>query len=58
MDDRKEPWKKSIALSPIATVIPEKVTARPDVRMLAISANSGVRPADISSRNRLTMKSE
>ena len=47
-----------MALSPIATVIPEKVTARPEVRMLAMSACSGVRPADISSRNRFTMKSE
>ena len=47
-----------MALNPMATVIPEKATARPEVRMAVIRADSTVWPPASSSRKRLTMKSE
>ena len=58
MDARNDPWKKSMALKPTATVIPEKVTARPEVAMVTARASSTECPRLSSSRNRLTMKSE
>ncbi len=58
IDARNVPWKKSIADSPIATVTPENVIARPAVDIDFAIASSRVAPAVSSSRNRLTTKSE
>ncbi len=44
--------------SPVATAMPEKVTALPDVATAISTASPTVRPRCSSSRNRLTMNSE
>ena len=44
--------------SPIATAIPENVTALPDVATAISTASPTARPFFSSSRNRLTMNSE
>ena len=42
----------------MATVMPEKVMARPAVDIAIAIASSRLAPAESSSRNRLTMNSE
>ena len=58
MELKNVPWKKSSDERPIATVIPEKVIARPAVAIVRISAASVEAPVLSSSRKRDTIISE